>query len=227
MSKTIIVEAASKAQHTATVIFLHGLGDSGAGWAPMAYMMRDSPRQTHVKWILPTAPIQPVTMNHGYKMNSWFDIYDLRPGGTEDEKGLLESVSTVQKLIKQEIDNGIDPSRIIVGGFSQGAAISVLTGITTEYKLGGIVALSGFLTLSNKVKSMMVEHAPKYPLFWGHGTDDPVVAYEWGKRSVDKLRELGWNNIQFETYRGLPHSFCEPERVDFEAWLAKVIPEKQ
>ncbi|KAM0790978.1 hypothetical protein ACM66B_004280 [Microbotryomycetes sp. NB124-2] len=224
MSKTLVVDAATK--HTASVIFMHGLGDSGAGWYPMAKMMADSPRLRHVKWVLPTAPMQPVSMNHGYKMNSWFDIYDLRPSTREDEKGLLQSVSTIQALIQSEIDAGIDPSRIIVGGFSQGAVIALLTAVTSERKLGGVVALSGFLALSDKIKAMSVDHARNYHCFWGHGTDDPVVVYEWGKRSVEKLRELGWHNIQFETYKGLPHSFCEPERIDLEAWIHARIPEQ-
>ncbi|KAK4048119.1 hypothetical protein OIV83_004989 [Microbotryomycetes sp. JL201] len=211
MSKTLVVDAATK--HTASVIFMHGLGDSGAGWYPMAKMMADSPRLRHVKWVLPTAPMQPVTMNHGYKMNSWFDIYDLRPSTKEDEKGLLQSVSTIQSLIQQEIDAGIDPSRIIVGGFSQGAVIALLTAVTSERKLGGVVALSGFLALSDKVKWQW-----KPLLSAKHN-------YEWGKRSVEKLRELGWKNIQFETYKGLPHSFCEPERIDLEAWIHARIPE--
>lgn len=60
-TQTMIVEAAGK--HTATVIFSHGLGDSAAGWHPFAQSLKGQLK--HVKWILPTAPVQPVTLNGG------------------------------------------------------------------------------------------------------------------------------------------------------------------
>lgn len=58
---------------------------------------------------------------------------------------------------------------------STGAVISLLTAITTEYKLAGVIALSGFLGLSGKIESMQTEHARKLPIFWGHGKSDDVV----------------------------------------------------
>lgn len=55
-------------------------------------------------------------------MSSWFDLASLSPSGQEpeDEKGLLESVRTIQGLIGKETDVGIPANRVVVGGFSQG-----------------------------------------------------------------------------------------------------------
>ncbi|ORY41750.1 acyl-protein thioesterase 1 [Leucosporidium creatinivorum] len=224
MSKTMIVEAVGK--HTATIIFSHGLGDTAAGWYPLARSLAAKPQFSHIKFVLPTAPTQPVTLNGGMRSTSWFDIKSLTPGGPdpEDEQGLLASVRTIQGLISKETDAGIPASRVVVGGFSQGAVIALLTGSTSEFKLGGLISLSGFLALSNKIKSMQVDHAPKYPVFWGHGTGDQVVRYSWGKMSVEKLREIGWKNIQFESYEGMPHSFCDEEQDDLEKWIGTVLP---
>lgn len=63
--------------------------------------------------------------------------------GTEDEKGLLESSSQIGDLVSQEISAGIPSNRIVLGGFSQGAAMTLLTGLTTDKKLAGLVVMSG------------------------------------------------------------------------------------
>lgn len=65
---------------------------------------------------------------------------------------MLASVRTISDLVSKEVDAGIPANRIVVGGFSQGAAISLLTGITSERKLAGLISLSGFLGLSHKTK---------------------------------------------------------------------------
>lgn len=64
---------------------------------------------------------------------------------------MLRSAGMLRELIKYEVEtNGIDPSRILLGGFSQGATMSILTGLTGEPKLAGIAALSGWIPLRNK-----------------------------------------------------------------------------
>ncbi len=78
---TFSVEPASK--HTATVIMLHGLGDTGQGWV-MAFEP-DICREPHIKHLFPTAPTRPVTINSGMEMPAWFDVHSL---GIED--GVVE-----------------------------------------------------------------------------------------------------------------------------------------
>ncbi len=67
---------------------------------------------------------------------------------------MLRTLSSVNQLISAEVDSGIDPGRIVIGGFSQGAAISLLTGLTSERKLAGVVSLSGWVVLRNKMKAV-------------------------------------------------------------------------
>ncbi|KAG8799443.1 hypothetical protein FRC16_005099 [Serendipita sp. 398] len=227
------------AKHTASVIFLHGLGDSGLGWAPVAKMLGRHPSLSHIKWILPHAPESPVTLNMGMAMPSWFDIADLdldlnAPDGGEDATGMLKSSMSVNRLITAEIDEaGIPANRIVVGGFSQGAALSLLTGLTSERRLGGIIGLSGWLPLSGKMKSMMTDSARNLPIFLGHGTSDPVVRYQYGQQSFNHLKnalkfpEATEENVQgitWKEYAGMGHSSCEEELDDLEVWLGKVLP---
>lgn len=95
-----------------------------------------------------------VTANMGMQMPAWFDLMSFSFESAEDESGMLRTVSSVNQLISAEIDSGIDPGRIVIGGFSQGAAISLLTGLTSERKLAGVVALSGWVVLRNKMKAV-------------------------------------------------------------------------
>ncbi|KAG8831818.1 hypothetical protein FRC17_002523 [Serendipita sp. 399] len=226
-------------KHTASVIFLHGLGDSGRGWAPVARMLSRNPKLSHIKWILPHAPTEPVTLNGGMRMPSWFDIESLdldedAADGGEDAKGMLDSSMAVNRLITAEIDEAnIPANRIVVGGFSQGGALGLLTGLTSERKLAGLVSLSTWLPLSQKMKSMMTDSARMLPIFFGHGTSDPVVQYQFGRRSYEHLKSaLGFpeatgesiSGLTWREYDGMGHSASEEELEDLNSWLEKVLP---
>ncbi len=63
-----------KSEHTHTLIFLHGLGDSAEGFEPV-FEAGGPLNFPNLKVVLPTAPKKPVSMNNGYAMNSWFDIF--------------------------------------------------------------------------------------------------------------------------------------------------------
>ncbi|XP_073692668.1 acyl-protein thioesterase 1 [Garra rufa] len=108
-----IVPAACRA--TAAVIFLHGLGDTGHGWAEAMAGIRTP----YVKYICPHAPIMPVTLNMKMAMPSWFDIISLNPDAEEDETGIKRAAESIKALIDQEVKNGIPSHRIVLGGFSQ------------------------------------------------------------------------------------------------------------
>ncbi|OAV93334.1 hypothetical protein PTTG_09150 [Puccinia triticina 1-1 BBBD Race 1] len=210
-------------KRTAAVIFSHGLGDSSAGWSFLAEQLGS--HMPWVNWVFPDAPVQPVTLNMGARMPSWFDILGLRPDAPEDEKGLLESVKTIQSLVEKQVQAGIPSERIVVGGFSQGAAISILTGLMTPSPLAGVACLSGFLTLKDKIKQLQGPHASKLNVFWGHGTDDPVVQYQWGAKSVDFLKEdLGLTNVEFKSYPDLVHSASPLELRHLLEWLLAHLP---
>jgi predicted esterase len=66
----------------------------------------------------------------------------------------METVGQLNELIDSEVNAGLDPSRIVLGGFSQGAAMSLLTGLTCKHRLGGLVVLSGWLPLSKTFQSV-------------------------------------------------------------------------
>lgn len=207
-------------------------GDSGYGWKPVADLLSKS--LPHVKFILPHAPSQPVTVNGGMPMPSWFDLTSLTLEGSDDEDGLLRSASEINKLVSAEVDSGIPSERVIVGGFSQGSCLSLLVGLSSERKLAGTVALSGWLPLRNKIKSMLGPHHQHLPIFQAHGTDDPVVNPKYADMTNDYIKSLGFKDvpasqpqnggISFNKYEGIGHGACQEELQDLTEWLIKVIP---
>lgn len=223
--KAIIIPALKR--HTATVIVGHGLGDSGAGWTFLAENWRLRSKFDEVTFIFPNAPNIPITCNSGMQMPGWYDIKSLNDLASreEDEPGIMRSVSYFHSLIDTEISKGISSDRIVLGGFSQGGAMSLISGITCPHKLGGIFGLSCYLLLQSKLKELVPANNPNKntPIFMGHGDADAVVRHEWGKESADELLKAGWN-VDFRTYKGLPHSAIPEEIDDLEAYLNKRIP---
>lgn len=84
-------------------------------------------------------------MNHVYR----FDIISFGFNCPEDQAGMLETSHSLQELITAEVTAGIPASRIVLGGFSQGGAMSILTGLCGDRKLAGVIALSGWLPLKD------------------------------------------------------------------------------
>ncbi|TDL29642.1 Phospholipase/carboxylesterase [Rickenella mellea] len=225
-----------RTKHTATVIFVHGLGDTGAGWEPVAQMFGADNALSHVKWVLPHAPTMSVTANMGMEMPSWFDILSFGFNSEEDEPGMLKTMRSLNELVGAEVDAGMPASRIVLGGFSQGAAMSLLTGLTSERKLAGVVSLSGWLPLRAKFKSMASNCARSIPIFWGHGLDDPLVNFALGQASANFLKsEVGIpeasdgnpSGLKFKGYAGVPHSTSPQELEDVKGWLKTVLPKEE
>ncbi|KAK2791569.1 hypothetical protein FQN52_004758 [Onygenales sp. PD_12] len=220
-------------RHTATVIMAHGLGDSGAGWMALAQNWRRRGLFDEVSFVFPNAPSIPITVNFGMHMPGWYDI--VRLGGDlatedfykhQDEPGILRSRDYFNTLIATEIAKGIKPSRIVLGGFSQGGAMALFTGLTTKEKLGGIFGMSCYVPLGDRLQGLMAEGGfvnKETPVFMAHGDADVTVRFEWGMESVEVLRGLGMG-VEFHKYPDMGHSADPLEIADLQKYLETVIP---
>lgn len=143
----------------------------------------------------------------------------------EDETGIIRSKDYLHTLINEQIAAGIPANRIILGGFSQGGAMSLLSGTTYPHKLAGIFGLSAYLLMQKRFQELIPAENPnkETPIFMGHGDADGVVKYEWGIMTAEKLRDWGWN-VDFKTYGGMPHSACPEEIDDLEKYFNSRIP---
>jgi len=213
----VVIQA--KEEHSATILFFHGLGDSGHGWASSIAEIVPS----YVKVICPTAPIAPVTLNGGYSMTSWFDLLTLDAKGPEDEKGIKAAGELVKSLIEEEEKRGIPTKRILIGGFSQGGGLSIHTTLRYDKPLAGILALSCWLPLHKDYPTTLNPANKDISILMCHGDADVIVPFHWGKKSADMMKAFV-PNIEFKTYSGMGHSSCPQEMRDAREFIRKVLP---
>lgn len=207
----------------ATIIVLHGLGADGNDFVPIAQELDLRPVGA-VRFVFPHAPVRPVTINGGYRMRAWYDILGTDLARKEDEPGLRASLTEVQALIDREVERGIAAERIVLMGFSQGCAMTLLAGLRAPKRLAGLIGLSGYLPLAASTaaeRSVANQHTP---IFMGHGRQDPIVLHAGGVASRDALKALGYE-VEWHDYP-MEHSVCPEEIADLNRWLLKVLAAK-
>jgi phospholipase/carboxylesterase len=214
------VEHETGPQPTHSVIWLHGLGADGHDFAPIVPELQ-LPASLAVRFVFPHATIQPVTINGGMAMRSWYDILTPNLVKREDETGIRISEQAIQALIARENARGIPSSRIVLAGFSQGCAMTLHTGIRFKEKLAGLMGLSGYLPLIDMAGHECAPANAETPIFLAHGTHDPVVTLERADASRAKLVDLGYQ-VQWHTYP-MPHSVCAQEIDDISSFLQSVL----
>ncbi len=163
----------------------------------------------------------PVTINGGYVMRAWYDILGMDLVRREDEAGLRASQARIEQLIAREIARGIAPERIVLAGFSQGCAMTMQTGLRHPQQLAGLLCLSGYLPLADKIAAERHAANQHTPIFLAHGRGDNVVQINRAETSRDLLASLGYA-IEWHEYL-MPHSVCEEEITDIGDWLRRVL----
>jgi len=186
----------------AAVIFLHGLGGTGANYEDLIKPI--APILPHVKFILPQAPTRFVTI-YGRSAPAWYDILGAEREIVEDDQGIKESAKSIHNLIDQEVSKGIASNRIILAGGSQGGALALYAGLTYPKTLGGIIAISTYLPLHQSFPAFSSPSNVGTPILMCHGEADQVVRYEWGKQSYELL-STRHTNTRFKSYPGLGHA---------------------
>jgi phospholipase/carboxylesterase len=203
-----------------TLIVLHGLGADGHDFVPICGEL-DLTALGPVRYVFPHAPQRPVTINNGYVMRAWYDIRVTDLVREEDEAGLRESARQIAELIDRERTRGVAAERIVVMGFSQGCAMSLMTALRYPERLGGAVGLSGYLPLAAVTTAERSAANADLPLFLAHGTQDPIVPHARGAASRDALRALG-HEVAWHEYP-MPHSVCAEEIEALNGWLVKQL----
>lgn len=209
---TLVLEPRSGA--SSTVIFMHGLGDSAQGWVDtVAGAFAPALRAT--RFVLLTAPTRPITVNGGMRMPGWYDITsfdrDSMINGPEAE-GLSASRARVHAAIAAEAAAGVPAARVVLGGFSQGGALSLDAGLSAPETLAGILCLSGYLAFPGGLAPSPA--AALTPVLMLHGEEDPLVLPAFGAASADRIRAVGVKDVTLKTYPDLPHSVNDEELAD-------------
>jgi phospholipase/carboxylesterase len=214
------IEMQSTDNPGASLIVLHGLGADGNDFVPIAQELELS-AVGGARFVFPHAPMRPVTMNGGYVMRAWYDIAGTPQARVEDESGLRASQVQIEALIAREVARGMPAQRIVLMGFSQGCAMTLLTGLRHAERLAGLVGLSGYLPLAARTAAERSAANAGVPIFLAHGRDDPMITLDRATASRDALLALGYE-VEWHDY-AMPHSVCMDEIVDLNRWLLRVL----
>ncbi|AJC50368.1 alpha/beta hydrolase [Coxiella endosymbiont of Amblyomma americanum] len=206
-----------------SVIWLHGLGADRHSFYDLISQLV-LPKDLHLRFIFPNAPIRSVTINNGMRARAWYDIYSLTDFTKEDKNGIMQSQKSINQLIKAEIIQGILSYRVVLAGFSQGGAMALYTGLRYSESLAGIIALSTYLPLVNQIttneKEGMIYHR-KIPIFMAHGNFDPILPITLGRKTYQILSQLGYP-VEWHDYI-MGHQICRKEIQDIEKWLINLF----
>jgi len=217
------IELETQPNPTAAVIWLHGLGADGNDFVPIVPEL-DLAGCPGIRFIFPSAPSMPVTVNGGYVMPAWYDIIGRNLVDQEDAPGILKSASSIVSLIEHEVARGIAYDNIVLAGFSQGCAIALQVGLRFPQRLAGIMALSGYLPLAMTLAIEKHSANQNTPIFMAHGEYDAVVAPERAQASYALLEKMGysvnWNEYPME------HSVNREELADISRFLQQVLGPK-
>ena len=203
---------------TASVIWLHGLGADGNDFAPIVSELR-LPKAA-IRFVFPHAPVRPVTINGGMRMRAWYDITD-GANRREDERGVRASQVLIEALIGREKERGTKAGLLVLAGFSQGGAIALHTGLRHPERIAGIMALSTYVPVEEKLSAEASTANRDVPIFMGHGSDDPIIPLVRAEQSRNLLKSLGYP-AEWHKY-AMPHSVCPEELADIGTWLGKVL----
>ena len=217
------VEIETGAAPRGSVIWLHGLGADGHDFEPIVPELH-LPAELPLRFVFPHAPVRPVTLNGGHPMRAWFDIVKIGLHQPRDLPGMQASRAAVEALVAEERERGIPAERIVLAGFSQGGAVALFTGLEHQEKLAGIMALSTYLPLGEGMDVTIAGANQLTPIFFGHGTQDPVVPLQLGEYTRNWLTRQGCM-LTWHTYP-MPHSVSAEEIVHIRAWLISVLADR-
>lgn len=219
MNPLAYIELAPQGTATASVIWLHGLGASGNDFQPVVPELK-LPAHLAVRFIFPHAPKQPVTVNNGFVMPSWYDILAMGTNARSiNEEQFAQSVANVRFLIEQEIQRGIPAQRIFIAGFSQGGAVAYHAALGYAQQLGGLLTLSTYLPIPKALPAKALH--PNMPIYIMHGSQDAVVPEAMGKDALATVTRMGYQP-RYSHYP-MEHQVCIEQLRDISTWLQEQL----
>ncbi|KAK4619593.1 Acyl-protein thioesterase 1 [Fulvia fulva] len=237
-----IYKPAKNGKHSAVFIFVHGLADSAHFIQDVADQFQAANKLPHMAWVLPNARYHRETMD-----TAWFLIHGALPVikptrpehlPDEDEEGMLETRTYLESIVEAVHASGVPLDRIVLGGFSQGCAMSLLLHLTSSKysgKLAGVAGLLGWAPLcdgKDRLEELRKEGGlgarveSKTLVFLGRGTKDPLVPRRAWRYTQEKVKELCAEGTEVECreYEGLEHTLNGAVLRDMCVWLEKVVP---
>ncbi len=215
---TVEIEPTGAAR--SSVIWMHGLGADAHDFEPIVPELR-LPPALGIRFVFPNAPVRPVTVNNGMRMRAWYDVLTIDLPRREDPDGVYASERAIVQLLERERQRGIPADRIVLAGFSQGGAMALHTALRYPDRLAGILALSCYIPLADRLSAERRPANQPTPIFMAHGDYDAVIPMRYGQMGKELLEKLGYH-VQWRDY-GMGHEVCWEEIRDIADWLERVL----
>lgn len=214
----IIFETQSHSK--SAIIWLHGLGADGYDFTSIPEQFSIS-KTAAIRFIFPHAPERAVTINQGFIMRAWYDIFGLDRQSDQDIEGIREAEALLNRLIDDQIQSGIESSKIILAGFSQGGALALHAGLRYPKRLGGIIGLSTYLPVADLLEKERHPANKMTPIFLAHGDEDEVLPLSFGLEIKQNL-ECYHYKVMWHLYK-MGHTISIQEIRDIDGWLKDIL----
>jgi len=147
--------------------------------------------------------------------------YSLEQEGVPEPEALQTSVGLVRKFVDEvRAEYPVDPKRLILLGFSQGAMMAYATGLSDPSMFRGIAALSGYIPYQSRLPLQLAKLAG-FSVFISHGSNDPVIPVQNGREAAKLLTDAGANVTYREYLMG--HEIGDETIRDLKHWVLKVL----
>jgi phospholipase/carboxylesterase len=188
------------------LVLLHGRGADENDLYPLLDILDPERR------LLGVTPRGPLSLPPGGA--HWYALGGL---GTPDRDTFLPTFERASRWLDALAnESGIPPERTVIGGFSQGTAMSYALGLArSRPRPAGIIALSGFIPTVDGFELNLDPPLP--PVAIGHGAFDPVIGVEWGRQAKELLEQTG-ADVLYREYP-LPHAIDPAYLQTLAQWL--------
>jgi phospholipase/carboxylesterase len=194
------------------LVLFHGRGVDEHDLFPLLDVL--DPR----KRLLGLTPRGPLSLPPGG--SHWYAVQEI---GYPDAATFLPTYRAVSEWLGSVAEEtGIGPERTVLGGFSQGAVMTYALGLGCgRPRPAALVALSGFVPT---VPGFELDLQPPLPpVAIGHGTLDPVISVDWGRRAREQLEAAG-ADVLYREYP-LPHAVDRGFLAELAPWIVSALSE--
>ena len=132
-----------------------------------------------------------------------------------------QSVESINEIVQAQSQD-VEPSRIVLAGFSQGGVIVNHLALRSNQAFAGVLALSTYIHEPDKVQGELSFASADTPFFFAHGTGDPMIPLNRAVQARDTLTNLNYK-VEWHTYP-MGHEVCQEEISDISNFLNRCLP---
>lgn len=194
----------------ATLVFMHGLGDSMAGWSFL-------PEILDLPWLEVVLVQAPIPYGPGW---SWYELDQSLRSTSKTKSDIATNRAKVAQLLAHL---SLDPPRTYLGGFSQGAVMALDTGLRSDLAFAGLLPISGYVPLLEEFPAGFGKAIAAQRVLATHGHWDQVIPHAFAESQMAELAKRG-APVVFESYDKAHDIDIHDEFDRIRAWMTEGIP---